>query len=120
MAVSTTYLTANGGTPTTPPTAAQAANINSQAFSVIASADGDTDVVITHNWGLTAAQIALLQPWPRLFGLQGAAASFALSNWTVKAWAANTITLTKTTAGGSGNAAAQLGGVLERPHSIVQ
>jgi len=114
MAVTVTYTYPVAGT--TPPVAAQAANENAIVGTVTATLDADTTAVITHNWGLSAAQLAAGQPFVRLVGT---GATEILSGWYVSAVATNTVTLTKATTAGSGAAGAQLTFTIDRPHSIV-
>ena len=82
----------------------------------MSSADGDTTAVITHNLGLTAAQLAAYQPFVRLTALLS---MFYLSAWTIAYTDGNTITLTKSTTGGSGNAGIQVVVTIERPYSTT-
>lgn len=83
--------------------------------AVIATANGDTDAVITHNFGLVAAQLAAGQPEIILIPLQPVA---IVASWVVSAVAANTITVTKLGVGGTSDAAVQLRVHIKRPHSI--
>ena len=118
MAVTLNYL--NGGAGTIAPTAAQAAHINSLAVQVKASADADTTATIVHNWGLTAAQLAALQPWVLITPLAAAQAAALLSGWAAAWTDGNTITLTKATTASSGNTAYQIVVTLLKPHTIIQ
>lgn len=111
MAVTVTYEWPVAGT--TPPTAAQVAD--EVTARVVATADADTTAVITHNMGLTAADLAAGRPTVVLTPLIAAA---SLSLWTAAYTDGNTITLTKATTAGSGNAGAQLRVDVKRPHTI--
>lgn len=90
------------------PTAAQAANVVEVSANVIATADGDVAATLTHNYGLSAASIALGHPWVILEPLLSQALT-ALSAWTINTpKGANSVVLTKLASTGSGNAGAQL------------
>lgn len=79
---------------------------NNTAFDVISNADADTTpCTITHNFGSTVVQVALI---PLLD-------NFFTARWFVASLTANTVVLTKSNAVGSSNAAAQLR-VLVRPY----
>lgn len=116
MAVTIGYLSPVTGA--SAPTAAQAKAQRVKA-SVIASADGDTDAVITHNLGLSAAELTAGSPDILLEPGIAEPAACRLSNWMVTAFDANTCTVTKTTAGGSGAAGIQLKVIIQRPHSLI-
>jgi len=113
MAVTVTY--ASPVTGATPPTAAQAANCNSVTGTVIATANGDTTATLTHNFGLSAAALAALQPWVILGQLNVA---FYASTWIYVPTDGNTVTLTKSGAAG-GAGPAQLQFTILRPHSEI-
>lgn len=117
MAVTVTYLHPVAGG--TAPTALQASNAQSVVADVIATADADTTATITHNFGLSAAELASGDPRVILTPLISQALT-ALSAWAVTAIATNSITLTKLTSVGSGNASAQLRVSVQRPHSITK
>jgi hypothetical protein len=117
MAVTITYQYPVAGT--TAPTAAQMLNKNTVRATVIATADADTTATVIHNMGLTAAQLAAGQPEIILTQILSQALT-ALSAWVVSAQAANSITLTKLTSTGSGNASPQLEVVIHRPHTLPQ
>ncbi len=116
MAVTVTYTYPVAGT--TAPTALQASNANAVVADVVATADADTTAVVTHNFGLTAAQLAngfpLVNEVPTL-----SQALTAMSGWVNSANAANTSTFTKLASVGSGNASAQLRVTIQRPFSSV-
>ena len=99
------------------PTAAVAQYINELIIGLIATVDGDTNLAVTHNWNLNAAQQALLIGVPQALGTPG-----QLSAWYVSAVTANGATLTKSTTGGSGAAgpAAQANMVLLKPTTLMQ
>jgi hypothetical protein len=97
----------------TAPTAAEAKS--EVRGNVIATSDADTTAVITHNFGLTTAQLAAGLPEVTLIPLH---TDFYLSTWTVAYTDGDTVTLTKGTAGSSGGANAQCGFIVRRPHSI--
>jgi hypothetical protein len=83
----------------------------------VASADADTTATITHNFGLSAAQLAQGFPLVNITPTLSQALT-ALSGWAVTAVATNTITLTKLASTGSGNASPQLSVVVQRPFSM--
>lgn len=85
--------------------------------NVIATADADVTAVITHNLGLSAAELAAGMPRVTVMLLISQALT-ALAAWTVTTIAANSITLTKLASTGSGNAGAQIRVHIERPHTI--
>ena len=83
--------------------------------AIIATLNGDTDAVITHNFGLSAAELAL--GWPEVIITPMQQAIGAASGWACTAYAADTVTVTKSGAAG-GDAAEQVMVVVRRPHSI--
>lgn len=107
---------------TVAPTAAQMQHINTVRGNVIATLDADTTATITTNFGnkaqnpLTAAQLLLLQPEVTLAPLL---AQFYTSVWTFARTDVNTVTATKGTAGGSGNAGAQMEFVIHQPSTLM-
>lgn len=121
-----TYLTPNlgpGVSPaitlggTVPPTATQAGNINS--LSVLATAaDADTSIAIVHNWGLSTADIAAGYPLVSIT-LDASGTAAPVFTGTHTGSAANTLTITKANAAGSGTAATYLF-QLSRPHTLVR
>jgi hypothetical protein len=117
MAVTVTYTHPVAGI--TAPTALQSSNAQSVIADVIATADGDTTAVVTHNFGLTAAELASGFPNVIMTPVLSQALA-ALSSWTNTANAANTSTFTKLATAGSGNAANQLHVTVQRPHSIIR
>jgi hypothetical protein len=117
MAVTGTYLHPVAGV--TPPTALQSSNAQSVVADVVATADADTTATITHNFGLSAAELASGDPRIILTPTLSQALT-ALSAWAVTTVATNSITLTKLTSTGSGNASAQLRVSIQRPHSITK
>lgn len=101
------------------PTQATMANLSAAVATVIASADADTTATLTHNMQLTAAQLAF--GWPIVvieYLVSFAAAAFPA--WAVTGSTANALTLTKNTAVGSGNAAAQIQVSILRPNSLIE
>ncbi len=115
MAITVTYTYPVAGV--TPPTAAQAKDL--VVASVVASADGDTVATITHNFGLTAAQLAAGFPLVSMtLGPLGQALA-ASSGWSFTSASANAAVFTKLATVGSGSATAQLIVALQRPHSII-
>jgi hypothetical protein len=91
-----TYLTP--GSTTTPATAAQAANVQSQAMTVNFD-DSDTTATITHNFQASTYALALLRPWVQVYAVTTGTAYPALT-W---ALGANTLVITKVNTGtGSG------------------
>lgn len=96
----------------TPPTANQAKN--TVRGTVQATANGDTTATITHNFGLTTAQLAAARPEITLVPLD---ITFYASQWIVSAYAANSITLTKINSAGA-LATPQLGFILRKPSSL--
>lgn len=113
MAVTVTYKVPAG---TVAPTAQQAFGHSRLVATVIATADADTTITITHNWGLTAAELAAGQPDVSIALLTAAG---VLSAPTVTTYGTNTVVLTKSTAVGSGAAPAQIQVVLTRPFSTT-
>lgn len=98
------------------PTQAQIANLSAVSATVTATADADTTATITHNFQLSAAQLANGQPIVVLAGLLAAA---QISLWVVTSITANTIVLTKATTATSGNAAPQLQVWVLRPNTLM-
>lgn len=99
------------------PTALQTADM--VVATVIADNNADTDAVIVHNMGLSAAELAEGKPIVTLEPGIAEAAAARVSNWIVGAKAANQVTVHKA-AGGGGAAGIQLRVVVRRPHSIGQ
>ena len=94
----------------TAPTQAQASAAQSVTATVYL-ADGDTTATITHNWQLTAAQLAKLRPWVIVLPMAGMTVYPGLT-W---ALATNTVVVSKaSTATGSGGT---INVVLMRPWS---
>jgi len=100
---------------TVPPTAAQAQYINILTVQVNA-ADGDLSIAIVHNWSLTTAQIAAGFPMvdTRLITTGGTALPILSGYYTGSA--ANTFTLTKASAAGSGGTYLV---TLQRPNTMT-
>lgn len=115
MAVTTTYSYPVAGT--TAPTAAQSSAVNAVVSTVIATADADTTATITHNFGLSASELSNGFPIVIITPLLSNAIT---SGWYASAVATNSITLTKGTGAGSGNAGAQIRVTVLRPHTIIQ
>lgn len=110
MAASVVY--AYPVTGTVAPTAAQAAACNMITATVL-YADADTTATVTHNFSLTAAQLANLWPVVGITQNGGGTPSPLLS----VTLAANTIVLAKqSTAAGSGGTVIVN---IQRPHSII-
>jgi hypothetical protein len=95
------------------PTSAQAVNFNTQIYRVV-TVDADTTAVLTHNWGISAAQLAAFFPLISFYveniGATFPPVSFALTD-------SNTVTMTKLATTGSG---ATLVVTLQRPYSATQ
>jgi hypothetical protein len=95
------------------PTSAQAVDFNTQISRVV-MADGDTVAVLTHNWGISAAQLAAFFPlisfYVQNIGSTAPPVSFALTD-------SNTVTLNKTGTTGSGGTYVVS---LFRPYSATQ
>lgn len=122
--VSLTYLTPSlgpGVSPsitlggTVPPTAAQAANINVLVVEA-STADGDTSIALVHNWGLSAADLAAGYPLASAM-LDTSGTATPVLTGRVTGSAANTLTITKASAAGSGGTIVFH---LQRPHTIVR
>jgi len=102
---------------TTGPTTAQIGNrVNMVSASVVASADGDTALSVTHNLGNNTASLALGDPWVILEPLLSLALT-ALPMWTVTTKTAIVVTLTKLASTGSGSATPQLRVRVLRPNA---
>jgi hypothetical protein len=105
-----TYLTPGSGT--TAPTAAQAANVQSEAVTVN-FADADTTATITHYFQASTYALALLRPWVQFYAVSAGTAYPALS-WALNA---NTLVITK------GNTTTGSGGtynvIIQRPWSGI-
>lgn len=98
-AVQTSITPYTGGT--TPPTAAQATRVN-RVNAVIAFTDSDTSIRFTHNWGLSAAQAAALEPDLIIYtsALGSASTTIAGITWSVSN--TNAVVGTKGSDAGSG------------------
>jgi len=86
--------------------------------TVIKGADGDTAATITHNMGLSAAQIAQGFPVVTITKIEQITA--VLADWTVTTVTANTVVMTATAGAGSGSANPQIRVTVRRPHSITK
>lgn len=117
MAVTVTYEFPVAGT--VAPTAAQSFRRNTVIANIIKTADADASAVITHNFNLSAAELAaggpevVLTPINALFFTTIPFVDIAAAD-------ANTVTITLGTAVGSGNAAAQILAFVKRPASVTQ
>jgi hypothetical protein len=96
----------------TAPTAAQARN-RSMITGTIIMADGDTQVAVTHNWGLSAAELTDRFPWST-WNYVTPGTSPALVSWSRTS---NVITFQKASGTGTGGTYEF---TLERPHSIIR
>ncbi len=85
---------------TFPPTAIQAQYLNYLTVQ-ISAADSDVSIALVHNWGLSAAQIAAGQPEVHIQPITAGTAAPAFTGFYVGS-AANTFTLFKASAAGSG------------------
>lgn len=110
MALTVTYT--YGGSGTVPPTIAQALNIN-MVVATVEGADADTATLVTHNFQVTAAQLANLFP---LVTIRQSAAGTAAS--TVIIALTNSVAITFTKATGAGNSGTWVLAIW-RPMSIV-
>jgi len=112
MASTVTYAHPVSGT--TAPTAAQAARANSLTAQVN-FADGDTVATVTHNWQLSAANLAKQYPFVQWYwqtaGTAVCTLQVALTNSV-----AVTVTKLSTAAGTGGTLCV----VLQRPYSTIQ
>ena len=99
------------------PAASVAQYINQLVVGLESTADGDTTLVVTHNWNLSAAQQAMLIATVNALGTPG-----QLSAWYMSAVTANTVTFTKATTAGSGGggAAANANATLLKPTTLMQ
>lgn len=116
MAVTVNYYNPGSASSLTAPTVAANGLFDTVTARVIATADGDTTATITHNLGLSAADLTAGRPEIYITNLLQVPAS--TSAWAVTTIAANSITLTKGTGAGSGNAGEQIQVVIKRPHTI--
>jgi hypothetical protein len=100
------------------PTAAQAQQVNAMS-ALVGFTDTDTTFTFTHNWGLSAADIAALQPYVDINVASGqqAIAVAVVPNLAVSVANANVVVFTKVQATGSG---CTVSIVLRRPASISQ
>lgn len=114
MAVTVTYEHPVAGL--VAPTAFQAKGIVNA--TIIKGANADIAATITHNMGLSAAELAAGFPKVTITPIEQVTA--VLADWTVAARGANDITLAATAAVGSGSANPQVRVIIERPHSIVR
>lgn len=85
------------------------AGTTKKTFTVVATADGDTTAVVNHNFGTTPETVVIT---PLLDAGH-------TSRWFVSAKAANSVTLTKGTGVGSGNAGAQIEVLVQKIHTIT-
>jgi len=114
MAVTVTYEHPVAGL--VPPTAVEAKGIVNA--TIIKGADADIAATVTHNMGISAADLAAGFPKVTITPIEQVTA--AIADWTVAALGANDITLAATAGVGSGSANPQVRVIIERPHSIVR
>jgi len=84
---------------TVPPTAAQAFYAN-MLTAQINTSDADTTAVITHNWGLTTAQLNNLWPTIQLYLNTNGGTALPIITWALTN--SVSVTMTKVSASGSG------------------
>lgn len=96
------------------PTAAQS-NGAAAITALVAFTDSDTTWVLTHNWGLTAAQIAALLPEVIINPVSGVQAAAVYPVIALDRTNGNQVTFTKVSAVNSGMTVSV---TLRRPHSI--
>ncbi len=100
------------------PTAAQMQGINEVIAQVVATADADVGpFTITHNMGLSAAELAAGLPE---VVLQPILAPGALKAWSITTKATNTIQITGNNVVGSGVAGNSLQVTIRRNHTIIR
>ena len=98
------------------PTAAQAFNFNTQISRVV-FADADTTATLTHNWGISAAQLAAFFPLIDYYAQNVGTTGTTLPQLTFALTDSNTVTITKTAATGSGGTFVV---TLNRPYSTTE
>lgn len=98
------------------PTSAQAVNFNTQISRVI-MADADTTATLTHNWGISAAQLAAFFPLINYYAQNVGTNGTTLAQLTFALTDSNTVTITKTAATGS---AGTFVVEMQRPYSATQ
>ena len=87
---------------TTAPTAAQAYTVNSQVIQVLFG-DADTTAAVTHNFGVTSAQLAAFQPYVSFVaGTLTTPSTGTLAVLTFGWTSANVLTVSKTSNTGTG------------------
>jgi len=97
---------------TTAPTAGQAAQMNSLGATVF-MADTDTTAIVIHNWLLTAAQVAALEPWI-VWWWTSAGTTLLGMNFTSSS---TNVIVTKASGTGSGGT---FNVILQNPNSLIQ
>ena len=123
MSVTVTYSVRGGGlnpvrilASTTVPTATQAAQVQKQSALIAFGADGDTQALFTHNWGLDASAPAYYEPevlW-KFMALPTTTVAF---NFTFDFSNTNVVAINKASVVGS---ACTILVSLRRPHSVGQ
>lgn len=104
-------------TGTVPPTILEALGVNTQVIEV-GFADADTTASITHNWRMSAADLAFFFPTISMYlELSGTGGPILA---TVIATLTDSVSVTLTKPGVAAGSAQTLVVVLQRPHSIVR
>jgi hypothetical protein len=123
MSVTVTYSVRGGGlnpvrilASTTQPTATQAAQVVKQAALIAFGADGDTQALFTHNWGLDASAPAYYEPIPCVVFMALPTTTVAV-NFTFDFSNTNVLAINKASATGS---ACTILVELHKPHSVGQ
>lgn len=98
------------------PTSQQAVSFNTQTSRVV-FADADTVAVLTHNWGISAAQLAAFFPLIDFYAQNAGTAGTTLPQLTFALTDSNTVTINKTAATGSGGTYVV---TLQRPWSATE
>jgi hypothetical protein len=105
MAGVVTYLNINGGTPTTPPTQAQAALINSVIATVAPNTNTPANTAVTHNLNFPAADISAGYPSVGIEALDNLAGT---SGWFLQSLDPNFVGLAQVNTSGGVDTNAQI------------
>lgn len=117
MAGVVTYLNINGGTPTTPPTQAQAAFVNSVIATIAPNTNTPANTVVTHNMQLPAADITAGYP---SVGIEALDTLAGTSGWYLQSLDPNFVGLAQVNTSQGVDTAAQIKVRIQRPNTLVR
>jgi hypothetical protein len=117
MAVTITYQTGVATVGTTPPTAAQAAKINTLVATISPSSTADASATITHLLGMSNADITQGYPFTYITPLNNLA---SVSNWSLTSQNPNWTVFTKNNTSQGADTVPQVAVTIARPNTLVR